>query len=135
MAGFELHSRLAADTVSVVKLDLCQVLLMQDSRYPWLILVPEQAGLKDLHDLSTQDQVSAIHEIDRASRVLQDIHQPDKLNVAALGNMVPQLHIHVIARFIGDTAWPAPVWGVGEAVPYESQVLKATLHRLREAFA
>lgn len=135
MASFELHPRLAADTVPVTKLDLCHVLLMQDSRYPWLILVPEQARLRDLHDLSNQDQITAMHEIDRASRVLQEIHQPDKINVAALGNMVPQLHIHVIARFTNDAAWPAPVWGIGEAVPYEPQGLEATLHRLREAFA
>lgn len=106
---------------------------MQDSRYPWIILVPEQAGLKDLHDLSDADQITAMREIDLVSRALQGIHEPDKINVAALGNMVPQLHIHVIARFTDDAAWPAPVWGVGDAVPYEPHALEATLRDLRGA--
>lgn len=105
---------------------------MNDSRYPWLILVPEHPGLRDLHDLRNDDQVTAMTEIDLASRALQHLHSPDKINVAALGNMVPQLHIHVIARFTHDPAWPAPVWGIGDAIPYEAGALEPILTGLRE---
>lgn len=104
---------------------------MNDNRFPWLILVPERPSLKDLHDLSPEDQVAVMGEIDTASRVLSHIQAPEKINVAALGNMVPQLHIHVIARFTTDAAWPAPVWGVGEAEPYDKTTLTETLAALR----
>ncbi len=131
MNGFTLHPRLKADTIPVTSLELCRILLMNDNRFPWLILVPERPALKDLHDLSPEDQVAVMGEIDTASRVLSDIQAPEKINVAALGNMVPQLHIHVIARFTTDAAWPAPVWGVGGAVPYDDAVLAETLATLR----
>ncbi len=130
---FTLHPRLEADTVALTPLGLSRVLLMQDSRFPWLILVPERPAMRDLHDLSPEDQITIMGEIDAVSRALQAIHSPDKINVAALGNMVPQLHIHIIARFTADAAWPGPVWGVGEAVPYDSAALAETLRAFRNA--
>ena len=110
---------------------LCRVLLCNDANYPWLILVPLREDLKDFHDLATDDQPLVMDEVGRASRALQVLYGADKINVAALGNMVPQLHIHVIARFTTDPAWPAPVWGVRDAVPYEPEVLAKTVERLR----
>lgn len=110
-AGFVLDPRLAADAAPVAELALCRVLLMDDARWPWLILVPRRAGARELVDLSPADQQALSGEIARASRALQTLFSPDKLNVAALGNVVEQLHVHVVARFRDDPAWPAPVWG------------------------
>lgn len=110
-AGFVLDPRLACDTAPVVDLLLCRVLRMDDARWPWLILVPRRAGVRELVDLSLADQQALSGEIARASRALQTLFSPDKLNVAALGNVVEQLHVHVIARYRNDPAWPAPVWG------------------------
>ena len=132
VSGFTLHDTLAGDTVEVARWPLCRVLLMRDSRYPWLILVPAQPGLTELHDLSAADQSILMAEITRASEVLVALHKADKINVGALGNMVPQLHIHVIARFRGDDAWPGPVWGAHPAIPYETEALALALDRLRD---
>ena len=108
MRRFELDPRLAADTTTVGTLGLCTLLLMNDRRWPWLILVPMREGLRDFHDVASADKPALIEEIDRASNALQRLHDPDKINIAALGNMVPQLHVHVIARFTTDPAWPRP---------------------------
>lgn len=132
---FELHPILARDTVEVARLTLCRVLLMNDAAYPWLILVPEHEGLRDLHDLSPADQAQAMAEVSQASEVLKSLYAPYKLNVAALGNVVEQLHIHVIARFRDDAAWPAPVWGAQPPKPYDSHDLQATAERLKAAFS
>lgn len=134
-SDFELHPKLAADTIEVDRWDCCQVLLMNDATYPWLILVPQRAGLRDLHNLSPEDLRVATGEIIRASEALEALFEPVKLNVAALGNQVPQLHIHVIARFEDDAAWPKPVWGVAPGVPYEADALAERLEALRGAFA
>ena len=131
--GSTLHKALARDTVEIVRWPLCRVLLMNDSRYPWLILVPAQLNLTEMHDLNSADQTVLMSEITRASQALTALYAPDKINVGALGNMVPQLHIHVIARFRSDDAWPAPVWGAHPAVPYEPEELKVTLENLRQA--
>ncbi len=133
MSGFELHTQLAADTAFVTDAPLCRVLLMNDANFPWLILVPRRAGLRDYHNLSPDDLAVANDEIVKASRVLTALYKPDKINVAALGNMVPQLHIHVIARFTDDVAWPKPVWGVAPAEPYMPEALEARLDELRRA--
>ncbi|MBO6784922.1 MAG: HIT domain-containing protein [Alphaproteobacteria bacterium] len=135
MSAFELDPQLAADTVSVADWSLCRVLLMNDANYPWLILVPARPGLRDLHDLAPDDLATVTGEIVRASRALEGLFKPKKLNVAALGNMVPQLHIHVIARFEDDPAWPKPVWGVVPAQPCEPDDLEARVAALRGAFA
>ncbi len=115
---FELHPRLAADCFDVGTLPLCQLLLMNDGRFPWCILVPRIAGLRDLHDVPHDRRIDLFDEIERVSKALEHLGPTDKMNVAALGNMVPQLHVHVIARTTTDAAWPGPVWGVGTAAPY-----------------
>lgn len=125
--SFTLHPTLAQDTVEVTRLSLCRVLLMQDSRFPWLILVPERDGAREIHDLPAADRAVLIEEVAQASQVLQRLFRADKMNVGALGNVVPQLHVHVVARTASDSAWPGPVWGSGEAVPYG----KAELEELR----
>lgn len=129
---FHLHERLAADTWTVKDLPLCRVLLMNDSRYPWLILVPRREGLRDFHEVAKADKAAFQAEIDRVSEVLKDITQAFKLNVGAIGNMVPQLHVHVIARFEGDAVWPKPVWGLGEAAPYPPQEAELLMEKLRK---
>jgi len=133
--GFPLHDRLAADCITLDDWPLCRVLLMNDARYPWLILVPRHPALSDLHDVAEADRAQLMAEIDRASRVLKTRFDADKINVGALGNMVPQLHIHVIARFTDDPAWPGPVWGAQPAVPYESRALQERIEALKAAFA
>ena len=135
MSDFVLDPSLARDTVPLEDWALCRVLLMNDAQYPWLILVPARPGLRDFHDLEPADQALATGEITRASKALQSLFTPVKLNVAALGNMVPQLHIHVIARFADDAAWPKPVWGVRPAEPYDEAALTARIGDLRGAFS
>jgi diadenosine tetraphosphate (Ap4A) HIT family hydrolase len=130
---FELHETLAADTVEAARWQLCRILLMNDSRYPWLILVPARRDMRDMHDLEPADQATLMTEIDRASHVLSSLHAPDKINVAALGNMVPQLHIHVVARFRADDAWPGPIWGAHPPRSYEAVELEKALKLLRQA--
>jgi diadenosine tetraphosphate (Ap4A) HIT family hydrolase len=115
---FALHPTLARDTVEVTRLPLCRALLMNDRRFPWLVLVPERAAVREIHELSPADRTALVEEIARASEALERLFHPDKLNVGALGNIVPQLHVHVVARAAGDPAWPGPVWGSGAAVPY-----------------
>ena len=129
--GFQLHEKLAADTLEVARWPLSLVLLMNDATYPWLILVPQRVGLRDFHDLADADLPVMTGEIVRASRLLQDSFQPHKINVAALGNQVPQLHVHVIARFTDDAAWPGPVWGAVPPSPYAPAALEDRLERLR----
>lgn len=120
-----LHERLAADTVALADWPLCRVLLMNDASYPWLILVPRRPDLKEIHDLDAAGRAQLTEEICRASRALQSSFAPDKINVGALGNLVPQFHVHVIARFRSDPAWPGPVWGARPAVAYEAGALQA----------
>ena len=131
--NFVLHPQLAADTAHVASLALCEVRLMEDARYPWLILVPRRDGLRDLIDLDEADQATLIREIAAASRALRDAFDPHKLNVAALGNQVAQLHVHVIARRTDDAAWPNPVWGRGPAQPYDASERDARMARIFRA--
>ncbi len=133
--GFQLDRRLAADTHRVARWALSSVLLMDDATYPWLILVPERPDLKDLHDLAPMDLTALCDEMVRASRALQALFRPDKINVAALGNQVPQLHVHVIARFVGDAAWPKPVWGAVPPQRYTAEALAQRTTALQAAFA
>ncbi|MDR3499284.1 MAG: HIT domain-containing protein [Parvibaculum sp.] len=129
---FELHRQLAADTLPVAELKLCRVLLMNDARYPWTILVPRREGLRDFHDVAAGDKAAFVAEIDEVSAVLKGLTGAQKMNVAALGNMVPQLHVHVIARFEGDAAWPKPVWGLGEARPYAPDKAGVLIEKLKK---
>ena len=131
--AWSLHRQLAQDTVPVGDLPLARVLLTNDANYPWLILVPRLPGLVELIDLEENAQVQLLGEIAAAARALKSITQCDKLNVAALGNQVPQLHVHVIARRHTDAAWPKPVWGVKPPLPYEKAQRHALLEPLRQS--
>ncbi|NQV47894.1 MAG: HIT family protein [Rhodospirillaceae bacterium] len=127
---FALHPALAADTIEIVDWPLSKILLMDDATYPWLILVPARPGLTGLHELGPSDGQIMMDEIQRASGALKNLYKPDRINVAALGNVVEQLHVHVIARFTSDGAWPAPVWGAQPRRPYGGDALaeiRATL--------
>ncbi len=132
---FELHNQLAADTVELGDLPLCRVLLMNDSQYPWLILVPRREGLRELYELSEQDRQQFVLESDLVSRILTTVFAAEKLNVAALGNMVPQLHVHHIARYRADVAWPKPVWGQFPAKPYSDEALQSRCEQLVKALS
>lgn len=132
---FELHPRLAADTLPVGDFPLCRCLLMNDMHYPWLILVPRVAGLREIFELSEAQQQQLIRESSYVSERLSRHFQADKINIGALGNMVPQLHLHHIARYANDAAWPGPVWGKHPAQPYTDENLQMMRQRLGEAFA
>ena len=122
MSTFDVHSQLLNDCAVIGDAPLCRVLLMNDARFPWLILVPRIEGLRDFHEVPTEYRSTLFDEIESASRAAQTLINADKINVAALGNQVPQLHVHVIGRLKNDVAWPGPVWGVGVAVPYQDDV-------------
>lgn len=131
---FSLHPTLARDTVEVTRLPLCRVLLMNDRRFPWLILVPERESVREIYELPPEDRAQLIEEIAQVSAVLTRLFEPEKLNVGALGNIVPQLHVHVVARFSTDFAWPGPVWGSGPAEPYSDGELEEIRDRLASCF-
>ena len=132
---FKLHEVLARDCAVVGDLPLCRVLLMNDSQYPWLILVPRREEVREVCDLNEGDQQLYLKESNITCAVLQNEFAAEKLNVAALGNMVPQLHIHHIARFTTDVAWPKPVWGLHPAQPYAADALNERVSQLRAAYA
>lgn len=121
---FSLAPELQRDCIELADWPLCKVLLMNDSQYPWFILVPRIAGVKEIIDLSEELQITLLQESGKLSKLLQQVFSPDKLNIAALGNMVPQLHVHHIARFTTDPAWPAPIWGKLPAVPYSDEQIE-----------
>jgi diadenosine tetraphosphate (Ap4A) HIT family hydrolase len=133
MGDFSLHPRLESDTIFVVDWFLSRVLLMNDARYPWLILVPRLANAAEVFDLSAEDRATLIEEIARAGEGLKKVSGAAKINVGALGNLVPQLHIHVVARSPGDAAWPGPVWGQGAPVPYERDARENFVRRMASA--
>jgi len=118
MSDFTLHPRLAADTLPITDLPLCQVRLMNDARYAWLVLVPRRGDIREVYELSADDQAQLWKEATALGKALMAARKGDKLNLATLGNMVPQLHLHVIVRHQGDDAWPGPVWGQGSALAY-----------------
>ena len=132
---FALDPQLAADTVHVGDLALCSVLLMDDARFPWLILVPRRAGASEITDLSPVDAQALMDEMRIATGVMLTLAKPDKVNVAALGNVVSQLHVHVIGRFRSDPAWPKPVWGLGTATPYPHHARAQMIERIGALFA
>lgn len=130
---WHLDQRLADETHPVAALRLCELRLMDDANYPWLVLVPRIAGAVELIDLNPIDRRHLTDEVDAAARALRQLFRPYKLNVAALGNLVPQLHVHVIARFETDPAWPAPVWGRVAARSYAPEALVDVIGRLQGA--
>ena len=131
--AFALDPRLAGDTHRLARWPLCELLLMDDDRYPWLILVPRIEGAHDLLDLDQAERTQLWQEIDAVSRALRDAFAPDKLNIGALGNVVSQLHVHVIARYRHDDAWPGPVWGAHPRIPREAGAREAIVARLLPA--
>ena len=121
---FTLHPQLQQDCIELGRFSLCRLLLLNDSRYPWCILVPQRDGIREIHELEADDQRQLLEESVRLGRFLAQEFRAHKLNVAALGNMVPQLHVHHIVRYSHDRAWPRPVWGLGEAMPYSPEGLE-----------
>ncbi|GHE22154.1 HIT domain-containing protein [Halomonas urumqiensis] len=119
MGDFEIDERLANDTYPVTELPLCQLRLMDDARYPWLVLVPRRPGVSEVFELDEQDQQQLWREATAIGRAMMAMFEGDKLNIASLGNVVAQLHVHVVVRRRDDDSWPAPVWGRGEALPYD----------------
>lgn len=130
--NFILHPQLEADTLLIQELPVSRLLLMNDSRLPWFILVPRKANIKEIYELDTKEQIQLLNEITSLSKWAHDFFKADKMNVAALGNMVPQLHIHVIARQKNDFAWPKPVWGVGTREPYSSNEAKQLIESVKK---
>jgi diadenosine tetraphosphate (Ap4A) HIT family hydrolase len=132
---YSLHPQLAADSHPLATLALCDLRLMDDSNYPWLVLVPRVPGARELVDLTSAQRAQLGEEVARCERLLLAEYRPHKLNVAALGNLVPQLHVHVIARFEHDPAWPAPVWGRVAARPYAPEALVDCISLLGQSLA
>ena len=132
---FTLDPRLAADTLPIASLPLCEVLLMNDARFHWLVLVPRQPDRVEVLDLSDDAQQQLWQEVSRTAAILRTISPCDKLNIGALGNIVRQLHVHIVARREGDAAWPGPVWGSGKAQPYSDEEKIERIATLQERFA
>ncbi len=135
MAMFELHPKLAQDTFYIADLPLCRLLLMNDRRYPWLILVPRQASLTEVYQLDQVQQHQLWDESALVGKRLMQFTHADKLNIAALGNQVPQLHVHHVARFHNDSSWPAPIWGLGTPQPYQPEQSQNVIASLQQIFA
>jgi diadenosine tetraphosphate (Ap4A) HIT family hydrolase len=132
-AGWTLHHQLERDTLPVGDLPLSRVLLINDANYPWILLVPRRPNVVEIVDLDFVEQAQLMNEIAHASRTLLGITGCDKINVAALGNVVPQLHVHVIARSRNDAAWPKPVWGAVSPRDYDAAGLATVMTPLKQA--
>ena len=134
MSAFVLDPALERDSFFIADVGLTQMRLMNDRRFPWLILVPKRGGIAEMHELTPLDQTMLTFEVAQVSTALQTFTQADKMNVAALGNQVRQLHVHVIARFTGDAAWPGPVWCAGAGQGYETGEAQSFKKRFSDAF-
>ncbi|SET83770.1 HIT domain-containing protein [Thalassotalea agarivorans] len=132
---FTLHPMLANDCIEIYDLPLCKVLLMNDSQYPWLILVPRKPALTEIYQLEWQQQQQFLNESSVVSELLMSMFDGDKLNVAAIGNLCPQLHIHHVVRRKTDASWPKPVWGQHPAIPYQQETLDVLVSKLQAKFA
>ncbi len=130
----KLHPQLEKDCIVLGEFSLCTLLLLNDSNYPWFILLPNRENVKEIHQLSNEDQQQFMAESMFFSRCLEQVFNPDKLNIAALGNVVPQLHIHHIVRFIDDASWPTPVWGAVPAIPYPANKINSIKNQLVNYF-
>jgi diadenosine tetraphosphate (Ap4A) HIT family hydrolase len=134
-SSFVLDSRLADSSFFIEDWELCRVALKNDKTWPWLYLVPRRANIREIYELTAADQTLLIQEISWASKALQTVYQPEKINVAALGNMVPQLHVHVFARFKNDPAWPKPVWAVQlDEISYTDAERNTHIEKLKNCF-
>ncbi|RPJ68847.1 HIT domain-containing protein [Alteromonas sediminis] len=130
---FSLHPQLAKDSTFVCDLELCQLRLINDASYPWCILVPKKEGTVEVTDLTAKEYHQLQLESLQLTRVMQTLFTPKKMNIASLGNMVPQLHVHHIARYESDPAWPRPVWGQASMTVYEEHALKECVSALKSA--
>ena len=128
--SFELHTQLSQDALFIADLTLSQLLLMNDERFPWLILVPKRIGISELYELNIKDQSQLLIEINAVSKMLNARYRPEKLNIAALGNIVPQLHLHIIARFKSDNAWPQPTFGFQKPIPYSKERAQSVIQEI-----
>ena len=132
MTEFTLHRQLEADTAFITDLPLSRALLINDSHYTWIVLVPRRANATEIYKLNHSDQTQLLSESAQICRVMETLFSPDKMNIAAIGNMVPQLHLHHVARFTSDIAWPAPVWGFAPSAAYDAKILESTVKRIRK---
>lgn len=132
---FALHPQLQQDCVPVGNFPLSLVLLSRDANYPWCILVPRREAIREIHHLSNEDRVQLIQESCHLAEVMTDLFTPDKMNIGVLGNIVPQLHVHHVARYESDAAWPGPVWGKVPAKAYAESDMEALVKRLQNALA
>lgn len=130
--AFTLHPQLERDTINIGDLPLCRVLVIQDANYPWLLLVPRRDAASEILDLDEVEQAQLMTETTRVARALREVTQCDKLNIAALGNAVPQLHVHIIARRKTDAAWPRPVWGAMPPLNHDPEELKLFISAIRK---
>lgn len=130
---FQLHERLQADTVLVAEFNLSLVLLSKDANYPWIILVPKRHSIQEIYQLAIEDRQQLLHESCTVAETMTALFNPDKLNIATIGNMVPQLHMHHVARFKNDGAWPGPVWGAQSAASYNKDKLASLVLELQAA--
>ena len=130
--SFQLDQKLSQDTYLITDLNFCRLLLMNDSQYPWLILVPRKASVVELYELEVTEQQELLSEIATVSRILKQEFSPDKLNIGALGNIVKQLHIHVIARYTDDIAWPGPVWGAHPTKGYDQEAVQLMINKIKQ---
>ncbi len=130
MSNFQLHPQLQQDCFLLGRFELCQVLLVNDSQFPWFILVPQRENIREIYELTVEDQITLIQESSYLAKNLATIFNADKLNIAAIGNLVPQLHLHHVVRYQTDKAWAAPIWGKFAAVPYTEQQRVKLLARL-----
>jgi diadenosine tetraphosphate (Ap4A) HIT family hydrolase len=128
---WSLHSRLKEDTIDIGDLPLCRVLVIKDAHYPWLLLVPRRPEAVEIFDLDEVAQAQLMTEVSRVARALKEVTRCDKLNIAALGNLVPQLHVHVIGRRASDVAWPRPVWGVMPPLAHDAEEVQNFISALR----
>ena len=134
-SSFVLDQRLAESSFFIEDWDLCRVSLKSDKTWPWLYLVPKRVNIREIYDMTAADQERLMREISFASRALQTVYNPEKINTAALGNMVPQLHVHVFARFKKDPAWPKPVWAVQcDEISYTDSEAKTEVEKLKNCF-
>ncbi|NOT11510.1 MAG: HIT domain-containing protein [Methylococcaceae bacterium] len=129
---FQLHPRLQQDCIVVGNFALCRLLMMNDSQYPWFILVPQKSEITEIYQLEISDRQLLIEESSHLAEILVDVYKPDKLNIATIGNLVPQLHIHHVVRYQNDKAWPKPVWGKYAAVQYTEKQIYENLTALNE---
>lgn len=128
---YQLHPQLEKDTHKIGEYALSDVLLMNDARYPWVILVPKREAMRELHDLTDDEIQQLMRESSFTAKAMVNLFGADKMNVAALGNIVEQLHLHHVARFSTDEAWPKPIWGMGNAQPYSDVAASVMLSQLR----